>query len=244
MFLVVPHGLAPRVGGKSFPFVSVLVACTVVAAFIGERYFLYLPAYAQDVVGLLAHARLYSDPEAALFAPWQLWSHALIQADWWALLANVVVWLWLAPALERRLGSVLFLALAAVAVPAGAAVFVFAKEAVNDLGLSLVLCWLFGATLAHQPQARIGLRCWWWLLARVGEIRVWLPVAVLIAAYAVSEMTRLFAGDVAAQTGVWQRFMPVYVMAHAIVLVLGQLSVRLCLWWEHAAQTAAGFPNR
>jgi hypothetical protein len=92
-----------------------LFACLLLV-FVGERLLLFLPPdLGLALGGLLAQARLHSDPP--LQAWWQWWSGALVFHDWWQLLIGLPLWLLWAPAIEARLGSPFFLLALALGLP-------------------------------------------------------------------------------------------------------------------------------
>jgi membrane associated rhomboid family serine protease len=118
------------------------------------------------VTYLLASGRFYGDP--LLFDPWQVWSYVLVHPVWWHLVVEVVLMLVVGRALERLLGSWLFLAaLGCLAPVAGLAVLVLGAAPAVAGGLPLV-AGLLGLALGRVPKAEAVVGLWWWAVVVVG----------------------------------------------------------------------------
>ncbi len=121
-----------------------------------------------DLLAALARWPLASSAGGRDFSPLQMWSHAAIHRDPVGLVVMLLGWWVLAPAVERRLGSLVFLVLLTVVVPLGISIHLLVGRPVPPIGLGAVLVALIGA--AHGGEAPLRLR-WlaaWWLGVRLG----------------------------------------------------------------------------
>lgn len=218
--LVIPTTVEPSDGHlpeRSTPVVWVWLAL-VLAVFVLERVVRidhdlqlgwFPPQVFAGVTFTIASWSLYGDP--ALFDLWQMWSHLVVHPVWWLLLIELVVMLVIGRALERLLGTALFLAAIGCLAPLGGVVLVLAApQPVYAGGLSL-MAGLLGLAIGRLPGASVRWGVVWWVVVAVGHwpwFRMPLPtllflllVLVLIATPPAAAMATLLTTIMVAGTG-------------------------------------------
>ncbi|MFW5698361.1 MAG: hypothetical protein ACOCYN_00770, partial [Planctomycetota bacterium] len=96
----------------------------------------------EDLLAALARWPSASSAGGHDFSALQMWSHAAIHRDPAGLILMLGGWWVLAPAVERRLGSLVFLVYLAVVVPLGVSVHLLVGQPVPPFGLGAVLAGL------------------------------------------------------------------------------------------------------
>ncbi len=110
---------------------------------------------------------LYGDP--ALFDLWQLWSHVVVHPTWWLLAVELVLMVVIGRALERMLGTALFLAAIGCLAPLGGVLMVLVgPQPLYAGGLSL-MAGLLGLACGRLPGAAVRWGVVWWAIVAVGQ---------------------------------------------------------------------------
>ena len=125
------------------------------------------PQLFAGVTFTVASWTLYGDP--ALFDLWQMWSHVVVHPVWWLLLVELVIMLVIGRALERLLGTALFLAAIGCLAPLGGVVLVLAgPQPFYTGGLSL-MAGLLGLAIGRLPGTAVRWGLVWWVVVAVGH---------------------------------------------------------------------------
>jgi membrane associated rhomboid family serine protease len=167
-----PAGELPA---RSTPVVWVWLAL-VLALFVLERvvridhdlaFGWFSPQLFAGVTFTVASWSLYGDP--ALFDLWQLWSHLVVHPAWWLLALEIVLMLVIGRALERLLGTALFLAAIGCLAPLAGVLMVLAgPQPVFAGGLPLMVG-LLGLAIGRLPGASVRWGVVWWAVVAVGH---------------------------------------------------------------------------
>lgn len=167
------------------------------------------PALFAGVTFTIASWNLYGDP--ALFDPWQAWSHVLVHHRWWQLAVEVVLMLAVGRALERVLGTALFLAVLGCLAPLGGVLLVLLGPSGIQAGGMPLMAGLLGVAFGRLPQAVTRWSVVWWAIVAVGRwplfrlplhtVLALLLVLVLATTPAAAVLPDLFATGMVAAIG-------------------------------------------
>lgn len=167
-----PEGVLPA---RSTPVVWTWLAL-VLALFVLERLVRvdhdlalgwFAPGLFAGVTFTIASWSLYGDP--ALFEVWQLWSHLVVHPSWWLLAGEIVLMLVIGRALERTLGTALFLAAIGCLAPLGGVLMVLAGPQPVFAGGLPMMAGLIGLALGRLPGAMVRWGVVWWAVVAVGH---------------------------------------------------------------------------
>ncbi|MBA3699053.1 MAG: rhomboid family intramembrane serine protease [Planctomycetes bacterium] len=157
----------------------------------------------------VASSSLYGDP--ALFDLWQLWSHLLVHPSWWLLALEIVLMVTIGRALERVVGTALFLAAIGCLAPLGGVLQVLVGHQPVFAGGFPLMVGLSGLLLGRLPAASlrwglvwwvvVAVGCWPWFRMPVHTLLILLLVLVLTVTPAPDVLTTLLATVVVAGTG-------------------------------------------
>ena len=188
--LLIPSSVEPSSGvipNRATPIVWIWLAL-VLAVFFCERVVAFDQAFGFGYVphGLFvgitfvsASWSLYGDP--ILFDLWQLWSHLLVHSQWWILLVEIMVMLVVGRALERTIGSGLFVAVLACLGPLGGVLMVLFGQQTDYVGGLPLMLGLIGLTLGRLPGAVMQWGIAWWAIIAVGYWQTFrLPVHAML----------------------------------------------------------------
>ena len=188
--LLIPSSVEPLSGvipRQATPIVWLWLAL-VLAIFVVERVvafdqnlkFGYVPqALFMGITLVSASWSLYGDP--ALFDLWQLWSHLFVHSHWWILMAEILVMLVIGRALERTLGSALFVAVLVCLGPLGGVLMVLLSHQLVYVGGLPFMLGLIGLTMGRMPGAVMQWGIAWWAIVAVGYWRLFrLPVHIMV----------------------------------------------------------------
>lgn len=140
---------------------------------------------------------LYGDP--ALFDLWQLWSHLLVHPRWWTLAVEVVLLLAIARALERVLGTALFLAVVGCLAPLGGVLLVLVFGMPLFAGGLPLMAGLIGVAIGRLPKAQVRCDIVWWLVVAVGHWPLFrLPLTTLLILLLVFSLATAATADATA----------------------------------------------
>jgi len=246
MLIAVPLGVVGEDGRvPRWAPVSHAVLVFVILVFLFQRWYLSLPmTLAEPLEGVLfnlAAWRLHADPTDHLFMPVQMWTYAAIHDGWWSLVLNSLAWWTLAPAVERRLGSLPFVLWLVVVIPLGVTVHLLAGQAVPAFGLAAVICGLAGAVLACERPARVRVAAAWWAVVVAGVGVVPVPVLAILGGFLLLEAARetmvlTGTGTGLDRFGVGDAFAVVQAINLALVFVGGHVLAQSHLqvrqrWW-------------
>ncbi len=185
MLIPLPLGLEPpSPGPRVWPWASTVLIVVISVMFLSERTLAaaltrhQLPAgiVGEHMLRLLADVgsagRLYADP--ALFAPWQLWSWPLFHAGWWQAGAGVLALLMIAPAVERELSALAFIAVLLVLTPliGLGALLTHVGGPLPDLGASALAVALLALAFAARPRAQLAFGVGYYALVQFGWRRI------------------------------------------------------------------------
>lgn len=127
----------------------------------------FAPGLFAGVTFIVASWSLYGDP--ALFDVWQLWSHLVVHPSWWLLAGEIVLMLVIGRALERILGTALFLAAIGCLAPLGGVLMVLAGPQPVFAGGLPMMAGLIGLALGRLPGAMVRWGVVWWAVVAVGH---------------------------------------------------------------------------
>lgn len=224
-----PSGLEDRAPFRGWWATLSLVVVLVLVRLL-ESSLLLLPDWLYPIAEGIARLRLYSDPEAGLFGPWQVWSYMLINDSWFALVIQSLAWVFPALVVERRVGGVVLLVLVVLLAPIGAAGHVLAGHAIPAIGLAPVILGMAGAAFALAPHAMLRVSLWWWALVAVGRLRLLVSLGLFTAIFLFIELVRLTTLPVGAgQHGVQTAFFPVHAATLLFAFAAGFLLARLLI---------------
>jgi membrane associated rhomboid family serine protease len=198
MIIIAPVGLvdsavnSEKLPDRSTPVMWVWLAL-VCALFVTERLIIFDHTFALQVVPeklfagvtfVVASWSCYSD--SALFAPWQLWSHALIQASWWQLASEIAIMMVIGRAVERMIGSLAMAMALLTLLPMSATWYLM-----FDVGGLLVgghgLCLsILGLAVGRIPHAQVQWGLAYWIIIAVGYVPLFaLALPMMIVLYVV-----------------------------------------------------------
>jgi membrane associated rhomboid family serine protease len=139
----------------------------------------FSPRLFAGVTFTVASWSLYGDP--ALFDLWQLWSHLLVHPVWWLLAVEIVLMVVVGRALERVLGTALFLAALGCLAPLGGVLLVLGGPQPVFAGGLPLMAGLVGLALGRLPVASVRWGLVWWLVVAVGCLPLFrTPLATLL----------------------------------------------------------------
>lgn len=245
--LVVPLGIeAPPGAPEALPRATPATWSAIAALatlFLLERLALAAVAHgwplpAGPVAGALwwsASAKLYPDP--ALFAPWQLWSHALVQAGWWQAVAVLVAIGLAGRAIERWIGSGATALLLAVLAPLAAAVHLLRPGAAPVVGGAGVAAGLLGAAWALFPTHRVRGALLYYLVVVVGAVRFHLGLRLVVLLFVAQELFRLRLAD--PHAAALDLGADVLLAGLVAGLLLGLALRRFLAWSQHGSGTGS-----
>ena len=125
------------------------------------------PQLFAGVTFTVASWSLYGDP--ALFDLWQLWSHVVVHPSWWLLAIELVLMLVIGRALERILGTALFLAAIGCLAPLGGVLMVLVGPQPLYVGGLPLMVGLLGLACGRLPGAAVRWGVVWWAIIAVGQ---------------------------------------------------------------------------
>jgi hypothetical protein len=226
MIALLPIGIAGPAGApepvlppRPAPATGILIAALAAVALLdllaGGRALHAWPVMPERVarawLDLSGHLPLYQDPE--LFAPWQLWTAALLHDGWfgrpgawfftaWQLAADLAVALVAGRALERALGSASFAALLLLLAPLAGAIHLrhpgtLALGTAAALAVALAAA-AWGFFLAHRLRASLV----YWMVVAVGAVPFHLHLrwlALLATGLELARLVLVRAGDLREQ---------------------------------------------
>ncbi len=157
------------------------------------------PHWAEHIIALDAYLRMV--PDLALFEPWQLWSHALVQTGWWQLCAGVIGLLAVGGALESEIGIGSTLLAAATVLPLSTIGAVLED---SEPGLSSLVVGLGAVVLAREPWLRVRWRLSYYAITEVGSLRLLrMPLTLMLALYLAQELVRCHLQRAATPSLAW-----------------------------------------
>lgn len=167
------------------------------------------PQLFAGVTFTVASWSLYGDP--ALFDLWQLWSHVLIHPLWWLLAVEIVLMIVVGRALERVLGTAMFLAALGCLAPLGGVLLVLGGPQPVFAGGVPLMAGLVGLALGRLPGVSVRWGLVWWLVVAVGcrplfrtplhTLLILLPGLALVASTPVAVLPTLLATVAVAGAG-------------------------------------------
>ena len=172
-----------------------------------------------------AACRLYAWDDSR-FHLWQLWTCHLLPHSWLMVVLHGLIWLMLAPAVEQRLGSVMFACLLLLLAPLVALPVAWSGEQVGDFGLLIPIMLAWGLALAFDQEMRVRFVYAWWLLIWMGRGFFDLRASHVIVVFALL-MTALPVLEPQLFEVKWQRLIPMLVVMMAFSFALGQVFQRL-----------------
>ena len=126
----------------------------------------------------------YSD--GALFAPWQLWSHAIIQPSWWQLGCEIAIMMVIGRVIELLIGSLAMAMAMLTLLPMSATLYlIFDVGGVLVGSQGLCLC-LLGLAAGRMPHAQIQWGAGYWIIVAVGYVPLFvLALPTMIVLYVI-----------------------------------------------------------
>ena len=136
------------------------------------------------VTFVVASWSCYSD--GALFAPWQLWSHAVIQSSWWQLGCEIAIMMVIGRAVERLIGSLAMAMAMLTLLPMSATLYlIFDVGGVLVGGQGLCLS-LLGLAAGRLPHAQVQWGAGYWVIVSVGYVPLFvLALPTMIVLYVI-----------------------------------------------------------
>jgi membrane associated rhomboid family serine protease len=161
---------------------AVFAADRALAVDLATGWNLIPPALFAGVSYVLASWSLYADP--ALFAPWQLWSHAVVHAGWIMPLVNLALLVALGRPLERLLGGPLYGGATLLLVAVSGLVFLLLGYGGCHLGAGGLVAGLCGLAWALTPLGVVRFALLYWAVVAVGYVPLFtVGLRLLILAY-------------------------------------------------------------